>query len=73
MKIRDKQRMYHGSMQNVRAMVLYDAKVLHGLQSAFEEAVDHYIDVCESEGWDPKVGMPEPALKVERAHDRRYA
>ena len=69
----DKERMYHGTMQNVRALVLYDAKDFDGLQSSFEEAVDHYIDVCKNEGWDPKVGMPEPALKSERAASRRYA
>lgn len=44
----DKQRMYHGTTQNVRALVLYAAKDIDGLQSAFEEADDHYIDVCES-------------------------
>ena len=54
----DKERMYHGTMQSVRALVLYDAKDLDGLQSAFEEAVDHYIEVCESERWDPREGMP---------------
>ena len=69
----DKERMYHGTMKNVRALVLYDAKDLDGLQSAFEEAVDHYIDVCRKEGWDPKVGMPESALKANTAATRRYA
>ena len=69
----DKESMYHGTMQNVRALVLYDAKDLDGLQSAFEEAVEHYIGVCKSEGWDPKVGMPEPALKAEHTETRRYA
>ena len=69
----DKERMYHGTMQNVRALVLYDAKDLDGLQSAFEEAVAHYIGVCKSEGWDPKVGMPESALKAEHTDARRYA
>ena len=53
-----KERMYHGTMQNVRALVLYDAKDLDGLQSVFEEAVAHYINVCESEGCDPGGGMP---------------
>ena len=69
----DKARMYHGTMQNVRALVLYDAKNLDGLQSAFEEAGEHYIGVCKSEGWDPKVGMPEPALKADRTEARRYS
>ena len=50
-----------------------DAKDLDGLQSAFEMAVAHYIDFCKSEGWDPKAGMPEPALKAKRAQARRYA
>ena len=54
----DKERMYHGTMQSVRALVLYDAKDLDGLQSAFEEAVDHYIDVCKNEGWDPRWECP---------------
>lgn len=51
----DKERMYHGTMQNVRAVVLCDTKDFDDLQSAFEEAVDHYIDVCKNECWDPKV------------------
>ena len=69
----DKARMYHGTMQNVRALVLYEAKDLDGLQLAFEEAVEHYIGICKSECWDPKVGMPEPALKAKHAEARRYA
>lgn len=69
----DKERMYHGAMQNARALVLYDAKDLEGLQSAFEGAVDHYIGICKNEGWDRKVGMPEPTLKAERTQARRYA
>ena len=69
----DKESMYHGTMQNVRALVLYDAKDLDGLQSAFEEAVEHYIGVCKSEGWDPKVGMPEPAFEAGHTDARRYA
>ena len=32
-----KERMYHGTMQNVCGLVLYDARDLDGLQSAFEE------------------------------------
>ena len=68
-----KESMYHGTMQNVRALVLYDAKDLDGLQSAFEEAVEHYIGVCKSEGWGPKVGMSELALKAKHTEARRYA
>ena len=48
MKYCGKERLYHGTMQNVRALVLYAAKDLDGLQSAFEETVAHYIDACES-------------------------
>lgn len=62
-----------GKIKRVRALVIYESQEREGLQAAFEEAVDHYIELCKDKGWDPKVGTPESALKPDSALVRRYA
>ena len=62
-----------GKIKCVRALVIYESQEREGLQAAFEEAVDHYIELCKDKGWDPKVGTPESALRPDSALVRRYA
>ncbi len=44
----------HGRLEFIRDLVTYEAPDAKGLQAAFEEAVDDYLDLCQSEGRKPK-------------------
>ena len=45
----------HGKLQFVDALVLYEATDIHSLKSAFHDAVDDYIELCDAEGVKPEV------------------
>ncbi|EME1359681.1 type II toxin-antitoxin system HicB family antitoxin [Klebsiella aerogenes] len=47
----------HGKIQCVNDLVTYEAETLDGLQSAFEEAVDDYLETCMALNKDPEKPM----------------
>lgn len=47
----------HGKIQCVNDLVTYEAETLDGLQMAFEEAVDDYLDTCKALQKEPEKPM----------------
>lgn len=43
----------YGKIQHINDLVSYDADDIRGLQSAFEDAVNDYIEMCEESGTQP--------------------
>ena len=39
--------MFYGTVDGVDAVVMYDSETAAGLEAAFMEAVDDYLDFCE--------------------------
>lgn len=39
--------MFYGTVDDVDAVVMYDSETAAGLETAFMEAVDDYLDFCE--------------------------
>ena len=46
----DEDRVFHGKLEFIRALVTYEGTGVEGLRAAFEEAVDDYLDLCVEEG-----------------------
>lgn len=44
---------FYGKIEGIGDLVLYESKDIDGLRTAFEEAVDDYLDDCKSEGCVP--------------------
>ncbi|MDP4030536.1 MAG: type II toxin-antitoxin system HicB family antitoxin [Gallionella sp.] len=47
-------RVLHGKLLYIRALVSYEAETASGIEKAFHEAVDDYLDLCKSEGIKPE-------------------
>jgi predicted HicB family RNase H-like nuclease len=45
----------HGRLEFIRDLVTYEGKDATGIRSAFQEAVDDYLELCEAEGCRPDV------------------
>ncbi len=45
---------FHGKIEFVRALINYEGTTAKGLKRAFEEAVDDYLEMCESENIEPE-------------------
>ena len=43
-----------GKVMGIRALISYEGKDVESLVSDFHEAVDEYLDTCESEGIEPE-------------------
>ena len=41
---------FHGRVQGIAALVNYEADSAESLRPAFAEAVDDYLELCETEG-----------------------
>ena len=44
---------HYGEIQGIQDLVLYEADGAEGLQAAFEEAVEHYLEGCGIAGEGP--------------------
>jgi predicted HicB family RNase H-like nuclease len=51
----DKELLFHGKIEFIRALVSYEATDAKGLRRAFEEAVDDYIEMCKSQKIKPEL------------------
>jgi predicted HicB family RNase H-like nuclease len=50
----DEDRVFHGRIEFIRALVSYEGEDVKGLREAFKEAVDDYLDLCREEGVEPE-------------------
>lgn len=48
---------FHGRLEFIRDLVTYEGQDAKSLMAAFEEAVDDYLDLCQSEGRKPDVPL----------------
>ena len=50
----DEDRVFHGKIEFVRALVSYEGEDVKGLRKAFKEAVDDYLELCREAGEAPE-------------------
>jgi len=43
----------HGRLEFIRDLVTYEGEDVKGIKAAFHEAVDDYLELCETEGRKP--------------------
>jgi predicted HicB family RNase H-like nuclease len=48
------ERIFHGKVEFIRALVSYDAEDAEGLIQGFHDAVDDYLEHCEEQGAPPE-------------------
>ncbi len=48
------ERIFHGKLEFIRALVSYEAEDAEGLIQAFHDAVDDYLEHCEERGVPPE-------------------
>ena len=51
----EKDLIFYGKIEFIRAAVSYEATTAKGLKIAFEEAIDDYIATCQNQGIEPEV------------------
>jgi predicted HicB family RNase H-like nuclease len=51
----DEDQIFHGKIEFIRALVSYEGADVRGLRTAFEEAVDDYLKLCEEEDKEPEM------------------
>ncbi len=44
----DEDSVFHGKLEFIRALVTYEGTNVKSLRSSFKEAVNDYLDLCES-------------------------
>jgi len=49
----DEDQTFHGKIEFIRSLVTYEGTDVGSLRTAFEEAVDDYLKLCEQEGKEP--------------------
>ncbi len=47
-------RIYHGRVQGIESLISYEGKSTEGLEKDFHDAVDDYLELCESRGTEPE-------------------
>jgi predicted HicB family RNase H-like nuclease len=50
----DDDRVFHGKVEFIRALVSYEGTDVASLRKAFEEAVDDYLELCREQGHEPE-------------------
>ena len=50
----DEDQVVHGKIEFIRSLVSYEGMDVKSLRTAFEEAVDDYLELCEKEGKEPE-------------------
>ena len=49
----DEDQIFHGKIEFIRSLVSYEGTEVKSLRTAFEEAVDDYLTLCEAENKEP--------------------
>ena len=47
-------KVFHGKIEFIRALVSYEGTDVTGLANAFKDAVDDYLELCEERGENPE-------------------
>ena len=47
-------RCFHGTLLGIRDFVTYESGLIEGLQKAFEDSVDDYLEACKQFGREPQ-------------------
>ena len=55
----DEDEVLHGRLEFIRDLVTYEGQDARSLKSAFREAVDDYLSLCEEEGRKPDVPLKD--------------
>lgn len=50
----DEDQIFHGKIEFIRSLVSYEGTDVRSLRTAFKEAVDDYLKLCEDEGKEPE-------------------
>ena len=53
----DEDEVLHGRLEFIRDLVTYEGKDAKGIRTAFQQAVDDYLELCEAEGRKPDVPL----------------
>ena len=51
----DEDLIFHGKIEFIRSLVSYEGTDVKSLRTAFEEAVNDYLELCEEEGKEPEI------------------
>ena len=46
----DEELIFHGKIEFIRALISYEATDAKGIRRAFEEAVEDYLEMCQTQG-----------------------
>jgi predicted HicB family RNase H-like nuclease len=47
-------RIYHGRVQGIESLISYEGENTEELEKDFRDAVDDYLELCESRGTEPE-------------------
>lgn len=50
----DEDQIFHGKIEFIRSLVNYEGTDVKSLRTAFKDAVDDYLELCEEEGKEPE-------------------
>lgn len=50
----DEDKVFHGKIEFIRALVTYEGADVDSLEHAFKESVDDYLEFCRQEGTEPE-------------------
>jgi|ERR687896_1089778 predicted HicB family RNase H-like nuclease len=51
----EEERVFHGKLEYIRALVTYEATDADGLVNAFHEAADSYLELCKRKSYTPEI------------------
>lgn len=49
----DEDKVFHGKVEFIRDLVTYEGTDVEGLENAFKDAVDDYLNLCAEQGREP--------------------
>lgn len=50
----DEAKIFHGEIQGIRAIIIFQGKSVEELEKAFKDSVDDYLDWCKERGEEPE-------------------
>ena len=50
----EEDRVFHGKIEFIRSLVSYEGTDVDSLETAFQEAVDDYLELCAEQGKEPE-------------------
>ena len=62
----DEDECYVGMVIGIRGMIACHGDTITQAQNELIDSINHYLNVCEEEGWRPNVTDPQVALEMEK-------